>query len=402
MKNPFSITLLFGISVLLFLQIQISAQATEYEMLVSSRNTSSVKRFNAQTGDYIDDFISTASGGLNTTQDVISGPGGNILVSGRGNTNILMYDKSTGDFIGPFTNGYSLNNPTKIAFGPDGNLYVSQWGTSNQKVARFNGTSGQFIDEFTPMLNLPLGQTWDASGNLYVACYGSADVRTFDTGGNFTGVFNESGHLQGPTNLWFDGNGSLFVIDWVLGSVIQFNASTGAFVRTFISGLQNAEGYAFGPDSNLYICDWSRNQIVEYTSAGDFIKIFTSQGNMQAPNSILFRPVQSTSVEQISNSIPENFSLGQNYPNPFNPSTKIVFDIPSDVKGQMSEVKLIIYDGLGREIRTIVNERLSPGSYSVGFDANGLAGGVYFYKLTLNISNASGSHSVTKKMLLIK
>jgi DNA-binding beta-propeller fold protein YncE len=199
---------------------------TEYEMLVSSRNTNSVKKFNGITGDYIDDFVSQNSAGLSLPQDIRTGPDGNILVSGRGNTSILMYDRVTGDFIDSFTRGYTLDNPTKITFGPDGNLYVSQWGMTKTKVVRFNGTTGQFIDEFTPSLNLALGHTWDADSNLYVACYGSKDVRKFDTNGNFLGVFTEVGHLQGPTNLWFDENGSLFVEDWILGSVQQFNAST--------------------------------------------------------------------------------------------------------------------------------------------------------------------------------
>lgn len=367
------------------------AQTSEYEVLVTSRNTHSVKRFNAQTGDYIDDFISSGSGGLSTTQDLTIGLDGNILVSGRGNSSVLIYDRVIGEFLQLFTSGYTLDNPTKIALGPDGNLYVSQWGSSQSTVARFNGISGQFIDEFTPDLNLPLGHLWDADSNLYVACYGSKDVRKFDSDGNFLGIFTETGHLQGPTNLWFDENGSLFVIDWPLGSVLEFNASTGAFIKTFISGLQNAEGFDFGPDGNLYICDWSQNLINRYSPEGTFIDVFTTQGNMQAPNSILFRPVQVTSVNVETGSIPNIFFLEQNFPNPFNPNTTINFGID-----QVGEVKLSVFNLIGEEIQNLVSQKLNPGNYRVDFNAESLKSGVYLYALIAN------DKKIIRKMTLLK
>jgi sugar lactone lactonase YvrE len=312
-----------------------------------------------------------------------------------------MYERVSGDFIKQFTSGYSLDNPTKISFGPDGKLYVSQWGTTKNKIARFNGTSGVFIDEFTPSLNLALGHTWDNYGNMYVACYGSKDVRKFDTSGNFLGVFTETGHLQGPTNLWFNEDGSLFVEDWVLGSVVEFDAADGTFIKNFITGLQNAEGFAFGPDSNLYLCDWSQNQIRRYSPEGNFIDVFASQGNMQAPNSILFRPVQTTNVEDETGSLLDDFKLFQNYPNPFNPSTIVHYHLP--VTGKVS---LKVYNILGNEVATLVNEEKPAGTYEVEFSAKGgaasggdaykLASGIYYYQLS------TGNFVETKKMILLK
>jgi DNA-binding beta-propeller fold protein YncE len=387
---------------LLLLMIGLCIQSfaqSEYEMLVSSRNTNSVKKFNGLTGDYVDDFVYTGSGGLSITQDIKIGPEGNILVSGRGNTGVLMYERVSGDFIKQFTSGYSLDNPTKISFGPDGKLYVSQWGTIKNKVVRFNGITGVFIDEFTPSLNLALGHTWDNDGNLYVACYGSKDVRKFDTSGNFLRVFTEAGHLQGPTNLWFGKNGSLFVEDWVLGSVIEFDATDGTYIKNFITGLQNAEGFAFGPDSNLYLCDWSQNQIRRYSPDGSFIDVFTNQGNMQAPNSILFRPVQTTNVENETGSLLDDFKLYQNYPNPFNPTTEIKFSLPYVIAGetiQSQPVALTVYNVLGKEIATLLNEELIAGEYEVEFDATGLQSGVYFYQLKAN------DYIDTRKMILMK
>jgi len=93
-----------------------------------------------------------------------------------------------------------------------------------------------------------------------------------------------------------------------------------------------------------------------------------------------------------------SFSLEQNYPNPFNPTTKIGFQI-SEVRGQRSEashVTLKVFDVLGREVATLVNEARSPGTYDVTWNAAGIGSGVFFYKLV------SGSFTQTKKMQLLK
>ena len=89
--------------------------------------------------------------------------------------------------------------------------------------------------------------------------------------------------------------------------------------------------------------------------------------------------------------IPKNFSLSQNYPNPFNPVTKINFALPKS-----GFVTLKIYDMLGREIRTLVNEVKSAGNFSVDFNASELSSGIYFYRLETN------GFSDIKKMMLIK
>ena len=85
------------------------------------------------------------------------------------------------------------------------------------------------------------------------------------------------------------------------------------------------------------------------------------------------------------------FSLGQNYPNPFNPSTKIKYSIPA-----LGFVNLKVYDMLGNEVATLVNEEKPAGGYAVEFDASGLSSGIYFYKLQ------AGNYLDTKKMLMLK
>lgn len=96
-------------------------------------------------------------------------------------------------------------------------------------------------------------------------------------------------------------------------------------------------------------------------------------------------------IQPISSEVPNSFSLSQNYPNPFNPVTKIKFELPKS-----TNVKLIIYDALGREITVLVNEKQLAGIYETDWDAANYPSGVYFYKLITDY------YSETRKMILLK
>jgi len=111
------------------------------------------------------------------------------------------------------------------------------------------------------------------------------------------------------------------------------------------------------------------------------------------------RPVAGTTIRFSSQPVanvreewrPTVFALEQNYPNPFNPSTAIAYDVAAP-----SDVRLAVYDILGREVSVLVNERKGPGNYSVKFDASDLASGVYVYRLQ------AGNVVRTRKMILLK
>jgi hypothetical protein len=96
-------------------------------------------------------------------------------------------------------------------------------------------------------------------------------------------------------------------------------------------------------------------------------------------------------VKEIQGSIPSDFTLEQNYPNPFNPSTNIRFSLP-----EANQVTLKVFDMLGQEVVTLVNEFINAGSYEVTFDASNLPTGIYTYSLT------AGDFQSVKKMMLIK
>ncbi len=123
---------------------------------------------------------------------------------------------------------------------------------------------------------------------------------------------------------------------------------------------------------------------IEYFGlSGGYIYVGTETGGVFRKQFVL------SSVED--GQIVNDFKLNQNYPNPFNPSTKISFSIPTS-----EFVTLKVYDVLGREVATLVNENLNAGSYSYNFDASNLTSGVYLYKLQ------AGKYSETKKMILSK
>lgn len=97
------------------------------------------------------------------------------------------------------------------------------------------------------------------------------------------------------------------------------------------------------------------------------------------------------SVRETPSAVPATFALEQNYPNPFNPTTRIRFSVETH-----GRTVLHVYDLLGREVTTLVNDDLAPGSYETTFDAKNLASGTYFYRLQ------SGGRVETKKLLLVR
>ena len=116
---------------------------------------------------------------------------------------------------------------------------------------------------------------------------------------------------------------------------------------------------------------------------GGSIKIQSSGVNKTAT-------AESQDLEELA-VIPESFALWQNYPNPFNPSTTISFDVP-----KTSNVTIMIYDVIGRQVATLIDDEYQPGQYKVVFEAGQLATGLYIYRIQ------AGDFHETKKLLLLK
>ena len=118
------------------------------------------------------------------------------------------------------------------------------------------------------------------------------------------------------------------------------------------------------------------NNLIGYSVGKNGTILYTSNGGV-------------TSVKQQEK--PKNINLYQNYPNPFNPETIIEFVVP-----QKENVKIEIFDLLGKNMGTLLNTDIEPGSHKINFDAGGLSSGIYFYRLS------SGRNSITKKMVIMR
>jgi len=118
-------------------------------------------------------------------------------------------------------------------------------------------------------------------------------------------------------------------------------------------------------------------------------------------NGTVYGDTTVVSVENETPNLPTEFSLSQNYPNPFNPTTKIRYEIPGQAQNDNMLVTLKVYDVLGNEVATLINEEKPAGSYEVEFNGSNLTSGVYFYQLRAG-SPKGQAFIQTKKMLLIK
>jgi hypothetical protein len=148
------------------------------------------------------------------------------------------------------------------------------------------------------------------------------------------------------------------------------------------------------------LTDWKIFKLPELTEAGSGTYTrgtitggrYIRRANVTVLGTFTVGTFTSVDVEENSTNLPTKFSLSQNFPNPFNPTTIILFDLP-----KKSQVSLKIYDLLGREIATLVNnEEMPAGSYLKEFNASHLTSGVYFYRLQAD------QYTETKKLVLMK
>jgi DNA-binding beta-propeller fold protein YncE len=269
-------------------------------------------------------LVASGSGGLSSPKDLVLGPDGNIYVSSSGTNSVISYNPS-GQLIGTFVAAGSggLSSPFGLAFGPDGNLYVASYGPGGgtNAIYEYSGSTGAFLSTFVAAgsggLVQPSSLVFGPDGNLYVSDQGGQSVDRFvgPTGSNpgsplpsagqsgATFVTPASGGLTGPRELIFGPDGNLYV-DSVSGpspgyqfpsnynlGVLEFNGTTGAFIKTFVgsgtTGVQSARGLAFDQDGRLYVGDWGTGGIRRFDSQGNFIDDVVTPG---AASALSFNP----------------------------------------------------------------------------------------------------------------
>jgi photosystem II stability/assembly factor-like uncharacterized protein len=200
-------------------------------------------------------------------------------------------------------------------------------------------------------------------------------------------AINDSGHV------FFVFQNNIYVTKDRGASLININNNIGSFNPNCLNTFSGYGLYIGGSNKIIFSTDegnsWSHISCSNYNI--NSIQRVDNYIIVDGDDGIFKLDLLTLDVIDPVSSIPRNYSLSQNYPNPFNPSTKIKYAIAGR---QM--VSLKVYDLLGNEIKTLVNELKQPGVYEVTFDGSRLSSGIYFYKLQ------SGSFTQTRKFILLK
>jgi N-acetylneuraminic acid mutarotase len=293
-------------------------------------------------------------------------------------SSVARFNPATNSWSALGTGGGSGTNDIVRALAVDGQgrvyvggLFTQAGGVSANSVARFDPATNSWSTLGTganngvtglPILgipDLPLPPDFvlpgivgalavDGQGNVYVG-----------------GAFTRAGGVSANNVARFDPQAN----SWsALGT--GANNGVGGITSTISVGVNT---FAVDRQGRVYVGG-------NFTTAGDVVSAYIARWNSAASR-----------IEQISADVPKTFLLEQNYPNPFNPSTTIRYQLPV-----ASEVKLEVYDVLGKKVATLVSERQAAGYYQYVWNANGLTSGVYFYRLQ------AGGFVETKKMMLVK
>ena len=262
----------------------------------------SVLRYDAISGMPSDGSVDPGSGGLLNGQGVAVGPDGNVYVSSFGSEQILRYSGRTGSFMDVFVPAGSggLGAPNDVAFGPDGNLYVADGFFGTNSVLRYDGLTGAFIDVFASGggMQQPNRLVFSPDRDLFVGNATTSDVLRYDgaSGAAYpapgrTGAIFVAGQ-PGPFNtvVAFNVEGDLFVGSGATGDVDRYDGTTGAFEGIFI-----VDGYTgdmtFGPDGDLYVNSYLGSSVLRFDGVtgvprGPFVA--SGSGGLSRPTGLAF------------------------------------------------------------------------------------------------------------------
>ena len=277
---------------------------------------------------------------------------GNVYVSGSSIGNLFYYDYAT------------------VKYSPNGN---EQW------VRRYNGSSN-FQDQ-------PRSMIVDSIGNVFVTGNSTESVNGYD--------FSTIKYCPDGEILWqsFYHNGL---------NDIAYSIELDCLGNVYVSGQSDGDGT--GDDFATVCYDFLGNQkwVKRYDYSGQFgdfaqdLKIDKNGSVFVTGTSdrdiLTIKYSQLTGGETIFSEIPKDYSLSQNYPNPFNPNTIINYQL-----SMFNFVSIKVYDVLGNQVASLVNENKPAGRYEVEFDGSDFPSGIYFYSLSIN-----GNVIDTKRMVLLK
>jgi hypothetical protein len=295
----------------------------------------------------------------------------------------------------------SLTNKSVLSFVTVGNKIFA--GTISNGI--YTSTDNGINWTQSSLNNQTVNCLMSANSNLYCGTENNGIFMSTNTGSTWTQTsFNNKTvyalHNDGTSTRLYAGTlNSGFYVSIDSGKGWNSFGLQGKTVRAFVSWSFHmfcvVDGNGFYVSSN-YGLSWVLKNSGELNGVN-----FYPSSMIIANNSMVYISTFKTSVwqnaanlvsiQQITSVTPEKFILFQNYPNPFNPNTKIKFDLK-----ETSDVTLEIYNSAGKEIQTIVDKKLSSGSYEVNWNASDFPSGVYYYKIVAE------NFTETKKMMLIK
>lgn len=319
---------------------------------------------------------------------------------------LVKFDKT--DFITYNTDNSELRNNyiLSVCFDSENNLWISSFGS----IARFDGTNWTFYDYLLSDMEWKFaGKIVSYENEIWISIAGGI-LKYVD--GQWTKYDEENATFIGAdegTTAAIGNNGDVWVR--YTGEFHKYSRLTDTWEMVSVPGTdyycnsdalmldQNGTVWygANGGLAKIINGEFSLYNTSNSGIAGDYLNTLSddTDGKIWIGTSnygiSIFDPSFVSSVRDNKSSLPATFKLSQNYPNPFNPSTNIQYSIPED-----GNVKLTIYDIVGNEIETIVNEFEFAGNYKINYINVNLASGVYIYKMV------SGKFSDAKKMIFIK
>lgn len=239
----------------------------------------------ADRADYVREYhglsgvpITNLGGGVvNNPYDLIFGPDNMLYVASFQTDQIIKINPDNGTssvFVSAGSGG--LDGPSSVMFGPNGNLFVAS--NVNSRVLQYNGTTGAFINVFTPTpTNAPTGPygiVFGPNGNLFVTCSDNTVKQYNGATGAFINNFVSSGAgtLSGPRGLVFKPNGNLLVCSFSNNKVLEYNGTTGAFIQTFNDAVAptGAWGIRMGSNGSVFVMRSSGTiRLLEYVVLAD-------------------------------------------------------------------------------------------------------------------------------------
>jgi DNA-binding beta-propeller fold protein YncE len=243
---------------------------------VASNGTNEILRYDLQTGQFVDVFVSAGSGGLSGPREIMFNPNdGHLLVASFGTDSVLRYDGQTGAFINAFipTGSNGLDGPAGMVFHADGSLLVSSFNT--HQVLRFRATNGQFMGTFVGAnsggLVGPHGLTFGPDGDLYLVSRGTNSILRYNSSGAFREVFVPpgAGGLALPNlGLRFGPDGHLYASSGGSHLVARYHATSGAPLGAYVGAgadsLNAPWGLLFDSAGNLFVNSFGNDRVLLY------------------------------------------------------------------------------------------------------------------------------------------